>query len=300
MSKKRVLGRGFSQLLNERPADENDLIHVDVKSIAPNPYQPRQNFDEEALASLADSIKTHGLLSPVLLAKGKRSGYVLVAGERRFRAAKLAGLTEIPAILTDFDDKKMAEAALVENLERQDLGPIEEALAYQHLMALSGYTQDEMAKAVGKSRPYIANMLRLLDFPEEIKTFLSEKRLTPGQARPLLSLEIPAEQIQMARRIIDDGLSARQVEDILRRRKEEKKPRPDTTDQTRIYLEHLENDLKLAVGAPIRIRTGSGRSRHRGTISITFTSDDEFERIITLLRGNENEFPPPMPDRTHL
>lgn len=288
MSKKRVLGRGFSHLLNESPTDDSDLIHVDVRSIAPNPYQPRQDFDEAAMESLAASIKTHGLLSPVLLAKGKQSDYVLVAGERRFRAAKLAGLTEIPAILTDFDDKKMAEAALVENLEREDLGPIEEALAYQHLMTLSEYTQDDMAKAVGKSRPYIANMLRLLDFPEEIKGFLSEKKLTPGQARPLLSIEIPAEQIRLARHIIDEGLSARQVEDILRRRKEEIKPKSGTEDPAKIYLASLEDDLKIAVGAPVRIRAGSGRARHRGTISITFTNDDEFKRIITLLKGSGN------------
>lgn len=288
MSKKRVLGRGFDQLFNDKSAAEGDLIHVDVKRIAPNPYQPRQDFDDEALASLAESIKTHGLLSPVLLAKGKKDGYLLVAGERRFRAAKLAGLSEIPAILTDFDDKKMAEAALVENLEREDLGPIEEALAYKNLMELSGYTQDAMAKAIGRSRPYIANMLRLLDFPEEIKTFLSEKKLTAGQARPLLAMDIPAEQIKLARRIMEEGLSARQVEEILRKRKEEKAPKKPIDDQVKTYLASLEDSLKLAVGAPVRIKSGKGRSRHRGTISITFTSDDEFQRIITLLKNGRD------------
>ncbi|WP_443653208.1 ParB/RepB/Spo0J family partition protein, partial [Dialister hominis] len=241
MTKRQKLGRGLGSLLGETLDEKGKVIDLELAKIHPNPWQPRRDFDDEALKGLADSIKEKGLIQPVTVRYKDTDGefeYELVAGERRFRAAKMAGLSVIPAIITQYDDKMMAEAALIENLQREDLNPVEEASAYETIMKSYELTQEELAESVGKSRSHVANTLRLMDLPDEVKDMLSERKLTAGQARPLLSLKTPAEQISLARRIVKDGLSAREVEKLTSETKPGKvKPKKD--EQVSAYLKSL-------------------------------------------------------------
>ena len=192
----------------------------------------------------------------------------------------MAGLVTIPAIVLDYDDRGMAEMALVENLQRKDLNPVEEGMAYRKLMDTYGLTQEEVSEKVGRSRPYIANMLRLLDLPEEVQDLLSSEKLTAGQARPLLGLGSDAEKISLARRIVKEGLSARQVEELARAGKPKKTKEKDPISE---YLKAIEEKMGLSVGTKVRIRVGKGKNAHRGTISISFKNDEEFQRIAGLL-----------------
>lgn len=277
---KKKLGRGLGELLGDDYRDTGKVLDLSVDRIVPNPWQPRQDFDEESLSSLASSIKKDGLIQPVAVRDKGSSSYELITGERRWRAAKMAGLAAIPAIVLDYDDRGMAEMALVENLQRKDLNPIEEGMAYKKLMETYGLTQEEVSKKVGRSRPYIANMVRLLELPQEIKDFLSAGKLTSGQARPLLSMGSDAERITLARRIVSEGLSARRVEELVKSRKPEKKKKEDPVSE---YLKAIEEKMGLSVGTTVRIRVGKGKNAHRGTISISFKNDEEFQRITELL-----------------
>ena len=209
--------------------------------------------------------------------------YELVTGERRLRAADLAGLKTVPAIVSAYDDRSMAEVALIENLQREDLNPIEECEAYQQLINHYGLTQEQMAAKVGKSRPYIANMLRLAELPSDVKLLLASGRLTTGQARPLLSLASEEEQSELAQKIAAEGLSARRVEDMAREKKKKKK---ETTDpKADAFLRSIEEKLGMSVGSRVAIKLGRGKNAHSGTISITFKNDEEFERITEFLNG---------------
>ena len=219
----------------------------------------------------------------MVVRKKKDGTYELAAGERRWRAAKIAGLTVIPAISKEYDDRSMAEMALVENLQRKDLNPVDEGMAYRKLMDEYGLTQENISKKVGKSRPYVANMVRLLDLPEEVKDFLSKGQLTAGQARPLLGLESDAEKVQLARRIVKEGLSARKVEDIIR---EGKEPKKKEDPPAAAFMKAVEEKLGLSVGSKVRIRIGKGKNAHKGTISISFSNDEEFQRIADILNQN--------------
>ncbi|MEE3453904.1 ParB/RepB/Spo0J family partition protein [Dialister sp.] len=277
---KKKLGRGLGELFGDDLDESGKVLDISTDAISGNPWQPRQDFDEESLKSLAESIKKDGLLSPVVVRKKEDNRYELIAGERRYRAAKLAGLLLIPAIVVDYDDRKAAEMALVENLQREDLNPVEEGLAYQKLMETYGLTQEEVADKVGRSRPYVANLVRLLELPEEIKNFLIKKELTPGQARPLLTLPSEAEKVSLARRIVREGLSARAVEELIRGKKPAK---PKKEIQISGYVKELQDKLGLSVGSPVAIHFGRGRNAHKGTISISFKNDEEFQRIMDIL-----------------
>lgn len=277
---KKKLGRGLGELLGDDYQDTGRVLDLSVDRIVPNPWQPRQDFDEESLSSLAASIKKDGLIQPVAVRGKGSSSYELITGERRWRAAKMAGLAAIPAIVLDYDDRGMAEMALVENLQRKDLNPIEEGMAYKKLMETYGLTQEEVSKKVGRSRPYIANMVRLLELPQEIKDFLSAGKLTSGQARPLLSMGSDAERITLARRIVSEGLSARRVEELVKTGKPGKTKKEDPVSE---YLKAIEEKMGLSVGTKVRIRVGKGKNAHRGTISISFKNDEEFQRITELL-----------------
>lgn len=277
---KKKLGRGLGELFGDDLDESGKVLDISTDAISGNPWQPRQDFDEESLKSLAESIKKDGLLSPVVVRKKEDNRYELIAGERRYRAAKLAGLLLIPAIVVDYDDRKAAEMALVENLQREDLNPVEEGLAYQKLMETYGFTQEEVADKVGRSRPYVANLVRLLELPEEIKNFLIKKELTPGQARPLLTLLSEAEKVSLARRIVREGLSARAVEELIRGKKPAK---PKKEIQISGYVKELQDRLGLSVGSPVAIHFGRGRNAHKGTISISFKNDEEFQRIMDIL-----------------
>lgn len=280
---KKKLGRGLGELLGDALDDTGRVMDISIDEISPNPWQPRRDFDEESLNALASSIRENGLIQPVVVRKKKDGTYELAAGERRWRAAKMAGLTVIPAISKEYDDRSMAEMALVENLQRKDLNPVDEGMAYRKLMDEYGLTQENISKKVGKSRPYVANMVRLLDLPEEVKDFLSKGQLTAGQARPLLGLESDAEKVQLARRIVKEGLSARKVEDIIR---EGKEPKKKGDPPAAAFMKAVEEKLGLSVGSKVRIRIGKGKNAHKGTISISFSNDEEFQRIADILNQN--------------
>lgn len=280
---KKKLGRGLGELLGDALDDTGRVMDISIDEISPNPWQPRRDFDEESLNVLASSIRENGLIQPVVVRKKKDGTYELAAGERRWRAAKMAGLTVIPAISKEYDDRSMAEMALVENLQRKDLNPVDEGMAYRKLMDEYGLTQENISKKVGKSRPYVANMVRLLDLPEEVKDFLSKGQLTAGQARPLLGLESDAEKVQLARRIVKEGLSARKVEDIIR---EGKEPKKKEDPPAAAFMKAVEEKLGLSVGSKVRIRIGKGKNAHKGTISISFSNDEEFQRIADILNQN--------------
>lgn len=280
---KKKLGRGLGELLGDALDDTGRVMDISIDEISPNPWQPRRDFDEESLNALATSIRENGLIQPVVVRKKKDGTYELAAGERRWRAAKMAGLTVIPAISKEYDDRSMAEMALVENLQRKDLNPVDEGMAYRKLMDEYGLTQENISQKVGKSRPYVANMVRLLDLPEEVKDFLSQGQLTAGQARPLLGLESDAEKVQLARRIVKEGLSARKVEDIIR---EGKEPKKKEDPPAAAFMKAVEEKLGLSVGSKVRIRIGKGKNAHKGTISISFSNDEEFQRIADILNQN--------------
>lgn len=280
---KKKLGRGLGELLGDALDDTGRVMDISIDEISPNSWQPRRDFDEESLNALASSIRENGLIQPVVVRKKKDGTYELAAGERRWRAAKMAGLTVIPAISKEYDDRSMAEMALVENLQRKDLNPVDEGMAYRKLMDEYGLTQENISKKVGKSRPYVANMVRLLDLPEEVKDFLSKGQLTAGQARPLLGLESDAEKVQLARRIVKEGLSARKVEDIIR---EGKEPKKKEDPPAAAFMKAVEEKLGLSVGSKVRIRIGKGKNAHKGTISISFSNDEEFQRIADILNQN--------------
>lgn len=285
MSKKK-LGRGLGSLLESALDENGKVIDLDLSKIHPNPFQPRRSFDEESLQHLADSIKSNGVIQPVTVRYKDEDGnfeYELVTGERRYRAAQLAGLSTIPAILTSYDNKAMAEVALIENLQREDLNPIEECEAYTYLMDTYHLKQDELAKTVGKSRSYVANMLRLATLPEEVKEMVQHREITMGQIRPVLALNSEAEQLQMARQIVKEKMSARQSEKVAQAKKEKKKHKSKEDQQIVDYLKSIEEKLGMSVGSRVQIKLGRGKKAHQGTISISFKNEEEFQRITEFL-----------------
>ena len=281
MRKMNKLGKGLGALLGEE-AGESEITSIPVHLIHSNPHQPRAFFDEKALEELSESIKKHGVVQPVIIRKTGQE-YELIAGERRLRASKMAGLEEIPVIVREYNDSESAEIALVENLQREDLNPVEEGIAYEQLMNQFQLTQEKAAEMVGKSRSYVANMLRILALPEEVKTLLSEKKISVGQARPLLALKNPAEQIHLAKRIAEEGLSARQVEQMTSPREAMKKK--EEPGGERVFYQSIEEKLKLSIGTPVRIKLGS--KKKNGIIEISFYGDDEFQRLIRFLENSD-------------
>lgn len=288
MSKSK-LGRGLSNLLDTALDEKGKVIELSISKIHPNPWQPRRDFDEESLAALAASIREKGLIQPITVRSREKDGsfeYELVTGERRLRAAEMAGLSVIPSIIASYGDDSMAEMALIENLQREDLNPIEEGEAYQTLIDTYALSVNDMAERVGKSRSYVANILRLVGLADEVKVMLREKKLTVGQARPLLALESAEEQIALAHEILEKGMSAREIERLMKEKKEEKpkKPRKDLLpSDAAAYLKSIEEKLKLSVGSQVSIKLGRGKKAHSGTISISFKNDEEFLRITEFL-----------------
>lgn len=285
MSKEKKLGRGLGALFGET-AETGKPEEIAVESISPNPHQPRRTFDEDALAELALSVKQHGVVQPVIIRKMGGGAYSLIAGERRLRAAKLAGLLTIPAIIREYSDSEAAEIALIENLQREDLDPVEEGRAYKNLIEEFGYTQEKTAEIVGKSRPHIANMMRLLTLPEYILDELSKGNLTPGQVRPLLTLFSDEEKVRLARRIETEGLTARAVETIVKG-KEKPRGRCIGLRAGEAHLVKIEDELRLSLGTRVYIKAGKGRNVHKGSISISYGSEEEFQRIIAFLKNED-------------
>ncbi|NLW46002.1 MAG: ParB/RepB/Spo0J family partition protein [Firmicutes bacterium] len=285
MSKNRGLGKGLGALIPELEEEHNPEAKqfVDINSITPNPYQPRKEFSDEKLNELAESIRLHGVIQP-LLVREYQGKYQLIAGERRLRASKIVGLSEVPIVIRDMTDQTMMEVALIENLQREDLNIIEEAEAYRRLMEEFSLTQEEIAKQVGRSRPAIANTLRLLNLPSIVQSELAKGTLTMGHARPLLSLNTTEEQIRVWQTIQNDQLSVRQTEELIKQltnpegvSRETKKPnfKNEAKPIRDPNLIELEEELQLSMGTKVIIKpSGSG-----GKIEINYYSDDDFERI---------------------
>jgi ParB family chromosome partitioning protein len=285
MNKNRGLGKGLGALIPELE-DETNLEaqqFVDINLIVPNPYQPRKEFSDEKLNELAESIRIHGVIQP-LLAREHQGKYQLIAGERRLRASKIVGLTEVPIVIREMTDQTMMEVALIENLQREDLNVIEEAEAYRRLMEEFSLTQEEIAKRVGRSRPAIANTLRLLNLPNIVQSELAKGTLTMGHARPLLSINSTEEQIRVWQTIQNEQLSVRQTEELVKQitnpegvSRETKKPNLKNTIKVirDPNLLELEDELQLSLGTKVTIKpSGTG-----GKIEINYYSDEDFERI---------------------
>ncbi|WP_317382307.1 ParB/RepB/Spo0J family partition protein [Megasphaera stantonii] len=280
LGKNQPLGRGLQALgLKEHPEPHDGAaLEIDIDLISPNPKQPRRAFSDEALQSLAESIRQYGLIQPVVVQK-KGGAYELIAGERRLRAAKLCGLTKIPAVVRDCAPQASAELALIENLQREDLDPVEEASAYRALIQEFGLTQEQAAEKVGRSRVHVSNMMRLLQLPEEIQQYLIDGVLSIGQARPLLQLKDRQAQMEAAARIIDQELSARQVEAMVRAMLREEPPKD--APEPDAYLESMQDRMKMHLGTNVAIRLG--RNKKKGKIEISFASEEEFERLLAIL-----------------
>ncbi|HEX6649047.1 MAG TPA: ParB/RepB/Spo0J family partition protein, partial [Pyrinomonadaceae bacterium] len=253
---------------------------VDLDSIVPGPMQPRTHFDEASLQSLADSIRSHGVVQP-LLVRRRDGGYELIAGERRWRAAKLAGLSRVPVVVKEVPDESLLEIALIENIQRENLNPIEEAQAYKKLIEDIGLTQDALASRVGRDRSYITNYLRLLRLPDDLQQLVKEGRLSTGHARTILALTHPDLQRRMARRIIDDGLSVRATEQMVHRMTDEKPAKSTQTPRAvDPNVRAAETKLRRALGTQVRIHMSE---EGRGRVEISFFNSADLDRIYNLL-----------------
>ena len=279
---RKALGRGLGALLSsDRTIDlGSEPSEVDLDSIVPGPMQPRTHFDEASLQGLADSIRSHGVVQP-LLVRRRDGGYELIAGERRWRAAKLAGLARVPVVVKEVPDESLLEIALIENIQRENLNPIEEAQAYKKLIEDIGLTQEALASRVGRDRSYITNYLRLLRLPDDLQQLVKEGRLSTGHARTILALTHPDLQRRMARRIIDDGLSVRATEQMVHRMTDEKPARstqaPRPIDPN---VRAAETKLRRTLGTQVRIHMSE---EGRGRVEISFFNSQDLDRIYNLL-----------------
>jgi len=273
---KRGLGRGLEALIPVVEKNEESIQEIDIKKIVANDKQPRRDFDESKLDELADSMKHHGVLQPVILRK-KGNTYELVAGERRWRAAAKAGIKKIPAIIKELSDADVMEIALIENLQREDLNPMEEALAYKSLMDDFGLTQEELSKRVGKSRSQIANTVRLLNLNKEIQDLVSQDKLTAGHARALLSIQDSKERLLLANKINQEALSVRQTEQLVKKiTTEHNKEKQQKPKEINPVIIDITERLQRTLGTRVKIKG----NEKRGKIEIEFYSGDELERIL--------------------
>ncbi|WP_027108094.1 ParB/RepB/Spo0J family partition protein [Lacticigenium naphthae] len=279
------LGRGIDAFFGDIPeledveSKDERVQQIPLTEIRPNPYQPRRNFDPTALEELAESIKETGVLQPIIVRESSVKGYEIIAGERRFRASKLAEKETIPAIVRELDEEKMMQVAILENLQREDLTSLEEAEAYSLLMNKLGLTQEEVAKRLGKSRPYIANYLRLLGLPDEVKQLLQHNELSMGQARTLLSLKNKTKMATLAKKAIKESLTVRQLEQLVIQMNEPKKEKQVKTQEKPFYIRESEERLMDKFGTGVVIRD----KKEKGKIEIEYVSTEDLTRILELL-----------------
>ena len=290
-SKSSGLGKGLGNLMKvdtvESVLPEKEIHELPISELVPNADQPRKSFDEDSLATLAESIKNLGIFQPIVVRKQKNK-YQIVAGERRYRAAIIAGLENVPVIVKKYNTEEMTEVALVENLQREGLDPIEEALAYQGLMDTYKQTQEMISARLGRSRSYIANMMRLLKLAASVQKDLIEGDLTVGQARPLLALRSAAQQVEAAERIKEGELSARQAEQLVKAMMSKKTKSKDTTEpHDTAEVRALVDRLKLSLGSPVSIKFRAGK-KVQGKIEIAFSSETELERLIAYMDAQES------------
>ncbi len=281
--KKKVLGRGIDALFPDMDLIDNkanDFFQCDIDIIRPNRYQPRRRFSEDELAELSQSIKEQGIIQPLLVRKND-VGYELVAGERRLRASKMAGFKKVPVMVRDITDTELLEISIVENIQREDLNPMEEAEAYKRLMIEFKLTQDQVAGRVGKSRPTVANFLRLCNLPKQIRDSLSEGIISMGHARALLGTETSAQQNTAFHLVISKNLSVRETEALIKKLKSEKKKKKTPPhDSDAVYFKSLEDDLSRSFGTKVQIK----RKGQKGRVEIEFYSNDDLDRLFDLLR----------------
>ena len=289
-SKRKALGKGLEQLFNSEPlnidtlnnyekeivsgAKDSDILEIPVDEIRSNPHQPREYFDEESLRELSESIKEHGLIEPIIVKKSIK-GYDLVAGERRTKAARLAGLTKIPAIIRDFTDQQMMEIALIENIQREDLSPIEEATAYKNYIDATGLTQEEVANKFGKSRSYITNLLGLLSLPKYVQKEVMNGTISMSHARVLSKIDDVDMILNLAQKVIDDGISVRELETLSKEENVIKKNKIVRTSTLNPRFKIYESVLRDVTGTKVQIS--------KNKISIPFDTDKDLERILEIL-----------------
>lgn len=284
--KKKALGRGLGSLIQEAQSETGGSVMtadsmVAIESIHPNPNQPRTHFNDAELNELSDSIAEHGVLQPLLVRKDAE-GYEIIAGERRYQASKIAGLTEVPVIIKDVDDQKMLEIALIENLQRSDLNPIEEAKGYKQLIKQSGMTQEALSKAVSKSRSAITNSLRLLDLPEPVQQYLFDGRLTAGHARAILAVPYEEQRIKLAEKVVQEGLSVRATENLaplFSVGDTPKAPRPVTPQS----FKKAARVLRGVFNTNVRVKSTRGKNK----IEIEFKDEDELAQILDRMMNGE-------------
>ncbi|WP_062051980.1 ParB/RepB/Spo0J family partition protein [Bacillus sp. JCM 19034] len=277
------LGKGLQAFFPDHSEEADEKVEqVLIADLRANPYQPRKSFSDEAIKELADSIREHGVLQPIIARKSIK-GYEIVVGERRFRAAKEAGLKEVPVVIKELDEQQMMELALIENLQREDLNPIEEALAYDKLMNHLNITQDQLSKRVGKSRPHIANHLRLLQLPNVVQQFISDGKLSMGHGRALLGLKDKKKLSPLLEKVLQEKLSVREVESLVN---EINSYVPRETKRKKVTLPPVllekQEVLQARLGTSVMIKPG----KKKGKIEIDYFSDEDLERIIQILESN--------------
>lgn len=287
--KKPALGRGLGSLMGEAQSetgyvDQREETKVSIDKINPNPNQPRTHFNETLLNELADSIRENGVLQPLLVRK-KGEGYEIIAGERRYQASKIAGLEELPVIVKEVDDQKMLELALIENLQRSDLNPIEEAKGYRQLIKASGMTQEALSKAVSKSRSSITNSLRLLDLPEPVQQYLFDGRLTAGHARAILAVPYEEQRIKLADKVVAEGLSVRATENLAPLFSVGETPRAPRPVMPQSY-KRAARVLRQALNTNVKVKSTRGKNK----IEIEFKDEEELTRILaSMVSGDGDE-----------
>lgn len=300
---KKGLGKGIDVLIpqaKEKTKSEKENIKtkevikevdtIDINKIEPNKNQPRKSFDEDSIHELAESIKLRGIIQPLVVQKGEKGLYTIIAGERRWRAAKIAGLKDIPVVVKNYSNQEIIEIALIENIQREDLNPIEEAEAYEQLIKEYNLRQDEVAEKVSKSRVAITNSLRLLKLDERVRRMVIEEKLKSGHARTLIPIEDGDLQYEIAQKIFDEKLSVRDTEklvkNILNGKSKKKENKKQVNPQEEIIYKRFEEDLKMTFGTKVNINR---KSKDKGKIEIEYYSQSEFERILELIHGIKDE-----------
>lgn len=283
MGKKFALGKGLSALIPEEMEEAieiNNNTMISINKIKSDSEQPRKAFDSEKIAELTESIKTHGIIQPLILRKDAEDRYVIVAGERRWRAAKLAGLKEVPAIIMELSDRDILEISLIENIQRQDLNPIEEALAYKKLLNDFGITQEELSKRIGKSRVVISNTMRLTNLDSRVQQYLIEGIITEGHGKVLLTIDDGQIQYELAQQVIDEKLSVRELERLIKRISEKKNDSVNSIDnEINPYYKDIKNQLQNYFGTKVNI----SNKRNKGKIEIEYYSEDDLQRILDII-----------------
>ena len=282
MASQKGLGKGLGALLGdfaEEPQEKSAYQSLPIYKVEPNPDQPRKDFDPEELENLAESIRVHGLIQPLTVREMPTGYYQIIAGERRWRAARLAKLSEVPVVVIDADDRKAMELALIENLQRQDLNPVEEALGYKSLMEDYGLTQEEAASRVGKSRPAVANALRLLSLNPEVLELVRSGSLTAGHARAIASLKREKKQLDAAKKVIALSLSVRQTETLCKNMEKEPAPQPDEPVLKVDYVAECEKSLSKHLGRGVKIVNG----KRKGRFELEFYGQEDLQKLLDAL-----------------